>query len=365
MDQGQGQMEASMVKLFTCRTAEWLTREAMQIHGGMGYAEETAVSRYFLDARVLSIFEGAEETLALKVIARSLIDAVRRRAAAPDAPRVEIADRRSCHVASCSFSTAGRTGGRWGGPGAVRHPHYGRYLEEFVPGQVFVHPRGFTFLRAQMEAFARTYMQCNPLYLNEEFARASGFAGLLASPQMVFNVVLSLGVQNDSEKAMANLGYYDAQYLRPVHALDTIRSLTKVIDRKERGAGKPGIVTIRTLGINQHDEVVLQYETQDHGGRAGQPPADDALATVGGGMPAFPWVDDAEVFLPAFPARSLPQAHRPHFLLRGFHGRRDHRPCQRPDDHRRASATDLCGGQHASAALRPRLQFRPVRQDER
>ncbi|MFZ4537981.1 acyl-CoA dehydrogenase family protein [Propionivibrio sp.] len=76
MDQGLGQMEASMVKLFTCRTAEWLTREAMQIHGGMGYAEECSVSRYFLDARVLSIFEGAEETLALKVIARSLIDAL-------------------------------------------------------------------------------------------------------------------------------------------------------------------------------------------------------------------------------------------------------------------------------------------------
>jgi (2S)-methylsuccinyl-CoA dehydrogenase len=39
----------------------------------MGYAEETSVSRYFVDARVLSIFEGAEETLALKVIARDLI----------------------------------------------------------------------------------------------------------------------------------------------------------------------------------------------------------------------------------------------------------------------------------------------------
>jgi (2S)-methylsuccinyl-CoA dehydrogenase len=75
MDKGEGQMEASMVKLFTCRTAEWLTREAMQIHGGMGYAEETAVSRYFVDARVLSIFEGAEETLALKVIARAMIEA--------------------------------------------------------------------------------------------------------------------------------------------------------------------------------------------------------------------------------------------------------------------------------------------------
>lgn len=73
MDQGRGQMEASLVKLYACRAAEHLTREALQIHGGMGYSEETPVSRYFVDARVLSIFEGAEETLALKVVARELI----------------------------------------------------------------------------------------------------------------------------------------------------------------------------------------------------------------------------------------------------------------------------------------------------
>lgn len=185
---------------------------------------------------------------------------------------------------------------------SVRYPHYGRYLEEFVPGQVFVHPRGFTFLAAQMEAFARTYMQCNPLYLNEQYARANGFSGLLASPQMVFNVVLSLGVQNDSEKAMANLGYYDAQYLRPVHALDTIRSLTKVIDRKERGAGKPGIVTIRTLGINQNDEVVLQYERKIMVAGQGDRPSTTPLPPLAV-MPAFPWVEDADVLLPDFPAQ--------------------------------------------------------------
>ena len=73
MDQGHGQLEASLVKLLACKTAEWVTREAMQIHGGMGYAEETAASRYFVDARVLSIFEGAEETLALKVIGKALL----------------------------------------------------------------------------------------------------------------------------------------------------------------------------------------------------------------------------------------------------------------------------------------------------
>lgn len=73
--QGGTSMEASLVKLFACRSAELVTREALQIHGGMGYAEEVAVSRYFVDARVLSIFEGAEETLALKVIGRSLLEA--------------------------------------------------------------------------------------------------------------------------------------------------------------------------------------------------------------------------------------------------------------------------------------------------
>jgi len=74
MDDGAGQMEASLVKLFSCRAAETLCREALQIHGGMGYAEESAVSRLFLDARVLSIFEGAEEVLAIKVVARELIE---------------------------------------------------------------------------------------------------------------------------------------------------------------------------------------------------------------------------------------------------------------------------------------------------
>ncbi len=66
-------MEASLVKLYACRAAESITREALQLHGGMGYSEEMPVSRYFVDARVLSIFEGAEETLALKVVAKELV----------------------------------------------------------------------------------------------------------------------------------------------------------------------------------------------------------------------------------------------------------------------------------------------------
>jgi (2S)-methylsuccinyl-CoA dehydrogenase len=75
VEAGTGEVEASLAKLYAARMAEHVTRDAMQLHGGMGYAEETAVSRHFLDARVLTIFEGAEEVLALRVIAKSLLAA--------------------------------------------------------------------------------------------------------------------------------------------------------------------------------------------------------------------------------------------------------------------------------------------------
>jgi len=70
---GDGSLEASMAKAYVCKAAEWVTREALQIHGGMGYAEEYEISRLFVDARVLSIFEGADETLCLKLIGRRLL----------------------------------------------------------------------------------------------------------------------------------------------------------------------------------------------------------------------------------------------------------------------------------------------------
>ncbi|MBV1880333.1 MAG: MaoC family dehydratase [Pseudomonadales bacterium] len=191
----------------------------------------------------------------------------------------------------------------------VRHPHYGRYLEEYVPGQVFVHPRGFTFFRSQMEGFSRQFMQMNPLYLNADFARAHGFADIPASPQMIFNVVLSLGVQFDSEKVIANLGYYDAQFLQPVYPGDTIEALTQVVERKERGEGKPGIVTIRTLGTNQHGKVVLQYVRKLLVAGQGERP-DTTPLPVREKEVDFPWVETANTNLPETLASAIAQSPR-------------------------------------------------------
>jgi (2S)-methylsuccinyl-CoA dehydrogenase len=68
---GRADREASMAKLFATETVEFVTREAMQIHGGYGYSKEFDVQRYWRDAKVFSLFEGTSE-IQREVIGRSL-----------------------------------------------------------------------------------------------------------------------------------------------------------------------------------------------------------------------------------------------------------------------------------------------------
>ncbi|MCB1214150.1 MAG: MaoC family dehydratase N-terminal domain-containing protein [Deltaproteobacteria bacterium] len=174
----------------------------------------------------------------------------------------------------------------------VRYPQYGRVLEDFKVGEVFCHPRGITITKTSAIDFATGFMQANPLYLNQEYAKAHGFKDLVVSPQMVFNIALSLGVQNDSEKAIANLGYYNVCFVKSVYPGDTLRALTKVLDRQVK-EGKPGIVTIRTIALNQKDELVLQYDRKIMVAAAGKESEASTLA----GQP-FPEAQNLKVELP-------------------------------------------------------------------
>ncbi|MFN2136464.1 MAG: acyl-CoA dehydrogenase family protein [Candidatus Promineifilaceae bacterium] len=68
---GRYSLEASMAKLFASETATYVTKEAVQIHGGMGYSKELPLERYFRDAKITEIYEGTSEIQRM-VIARSL-----------------------------------------------------------------------------------------------------------------------------------------------------------------------------------------------------------------------------------------------------------------------------------------------------
>lgn len=66
-------MESCMAKLYASETAMYVTHQAIQIHGGMGYSRELPIERYFRDAKVTEIYEGTSEIQRL-VISRAELD---------------------------------------------------------------------------------------------------------------------------------------------------------------------------------------------------------------------------------------------------------------------------------------------------
>ncbi len=183
----------------------------------------------------------------------------------------------------------------------VKKLEYGRVLEDLDEGEVFCHPRGITITKAFAIDFATTFMETNPLYLNEVYAKAHGFKDLVVSPLMVMNIALSLGVQNDSEKAVANLGYYNVCFVKPTYPGDTLRAMTKVLKREMKEGGKPGIATIRTIALNQNEELVLQYDRKIMVAPAGKKTEASTIANQ-----PFPEMAELSMELPNFP-KSFPK----------------------------------------------------------
>lgn len=178
----------------------------------------------------------------------------------------------------------------------VVRPSYGHHLEDFIPGRVFRHPRGVTLDAGFIADYTRTFMEANPVFLNETYARAAGYRAIPAPPHLVMNLALSLGVQTDSELAIANLGYYDVRFRRPVYAGDTLTGLTRVVECRDRGVDKPGIATVETLALNQRRRVVVQYRRKIMLPRRSDAPLSESTWT--GEVLEFPWRDSPRLRIP-------------------------------------------------------------------
>ncbi|WP_291737909.1 MaoC family dehydratase, partial [Leisingera sp. F5] len=74
-----------------------------------------------------------------------------------------------------------------------------------------------------------------------------------------FHVVFGKTVPDISLNALANLGYAEGRWLLPVYPGDTLRSESEVIGLKQNSNGKSGVVYVRTRGLNQRDDCVMEY----------------------------------------------------------------------------------------------------------
>ena len=135
----------------------------------------------------------------------------------------------------------------------------GRFFEDYKIGDVISHAVPRTVGEGERALYHALYPARHALYSSDEFARDCGLPESPLDDLAAFHVVFGKTVPDVSLNAVANLGYAEGKWLKPVFAGDTLRSVSEVIGLKQNSNGKSGVVYVRTRGLNQMGEVVLDY----------------------------------------------------------------------------------------------------------
>jgi len=141
----------------------------------------------------------------------------------------------------------------------VQKTNSGRFFEDYSVGEVLIHAVPRTVGSGERALYHALYPTRHALYSSDEFARSCGLAESPLDDLVAFHVVFGKTVPDVSLNAVANLGYAEGRWLKPVYANDTLRSQSEVIGLKQNSNGKTGVVYVRTQGRNQRDEIVLEY----------------------------------------------------------------------------------------------------------
>jgi len=135
----------------------------------------------------------------------------------------------------------------------------GRFFEDYRIGETITHAVPRTVSGGERALYHALYPARHALYSSDEFARASGLSASPIDDLAAFHVVFGKTVPDISLNAVANLGYAEGRWLAPVYPGDTLRSESTVIGLKENSNGKSGVVYVRTRGLNQNGDCVLEY----------------------------------------------------------------------------------------------------------
>jgi 2-methylfumaryl-CoA hydratase len=135
----------------------------------------------------------------------------------------------------------------------------GRFFEDYRIGDTIRHAVPRTVSGGERAMYHALYPARHALYSSDEFARACGLPASPLDDLAAFHIVFGKTVPDVSLNAVANLGYAEGRWLKPVYAGDTLRSESTVIGLKENSNGKSGVVYVRTRGLNQRDETVMDY----------------------------------------------------------------------------------------------------------
>jgi itaconyl-CoA hydratase len=137
---------------------------------------------------------------------------------------------------------------------------HGPFYEDLDPGSIHRSEVGRTVTEFDNVLFTSLTLNSNQIHFNRPFAEASRFGQILINSTFTLALVTGLSVPGTSVNAIANLGWDEVLLPRPVHVGDTIWAESEVIERREsKTDADVGIVKIRTRGINQDGNVVIEF----------------------------------------------------------------------------------------------------------
>jgi itaconyl-CoA hydratase len=136
-----------------------------------------------------------------------------------------------------------------------------RRYEDFSVGDVYRSAVGRTVTETDNLLFTMLAMNTNELHFNDEAAKATEWGRPLVNSTFTLALVLGLSVPDTSQAGGVNLGWTEIRLPKPVFVGDTIWSETEVLSVRESGSRPAyGVVSVRTRGQNQRDEVVCEFE---------------------------------------------------------------------------------------------------------
>ena len=135
----------------------------------------------------------------------------------------------------------------------------GNFFEDFNLGQTIAHATPRTVTAGDQAVYQALYGSRFAVQSSDEFARALGYPSAPIDDLLVFHIVFGKTVPDISLNAIANLGYAEARFLRPVYPGDTLTATSTVIGLNPNSNGRTGTVYVRSTGYNQLGEEVLTF----------------------------------------------------------------------------------------------------------
>ena len=137
----------------------------------------------------------------------------------------------------------------------------GRYYEDFTVGDVYEHRPGRTVTQQDNAWFTLLTMNTHPLHFDEEYAKGTEFGKPLVCSPLTLAILVGMSVSDVSQQAIANLGWKEIALVAPVFPGDTLYAESEVLQKRQsKSRPNAGIVTVKTLGGNQHGEKVCVFE---------------------------------------------------------------------------------------------------------